>query len=81
MFVGVLYVEVIVLAASTSLNRRGSKLARDTRTTAVLGNDAGTVILSDIMSGSRKKMRSMPVLQLKFYSFGPRQREWREPFV
>ena len=43
---GMMYSEVFLLAASTSANRLGSKLARETRTTAVVGNDSAMVILS-----------------------------------
>jgi hypothetical protein len=43
---GMMYSEVFLLAASTSANRLGSKLARETRTTAVAGNDSVMVILS-----------------------------------
>jgi hypothetical protein len=43
---GIMYCEVFLLAASTSANRLGSKLARETRTTAVAGNDSAMVVLS-----------------------------------
>src|SRR5580698_4542849 len=46
---GIMYSEVFLLMASTSANRLGSKLARETRTTAVVGNDSVVVILSAIV--------------------------------
>src|SRR5215475_9677659 len=42
---GIRYSEVFLFMASTSANRLGSKVARETRTTAVAGNDSVMVIL------------------------------------
>src|SRR5689334_16829636 len=41
---GIRYSEVFLFMASTSANRLGSKVARETRTTAVAGNDSVMVI-------------------------------------
>src|ERR1700677_332749 len=41
---GTRYSEVFLFTASTSANRLGSKLPRETRTTAVVGNDSVMVI-------------------------------------
>ncbi len=43
---GIRYSETFVFTASTSANRPGSKLPRETRTTAVAGNDSVMAILS-----------------------------------
>src|SRR6266704_3099023 len=59
---GTRYSETFLLTASTSANRLGSKLPRETRTTAVAGNDSVMVILSlgELHYGSISEYNEQP---------------------